>query len=179
MNVNRLAQEIAELSHELPSADYYREFLQRVLAAFAASAGAVWLRTSEGELQAQSQINIEQIGLARAENGQRMHAELLREAAARAQPGFIMPHSVLGRSESGAQSLGNPTDYVMLLAPILYDNQVAGLVEVWQDLDQVRGGAPRSFLQFILRMAALTSGYAHKVLSGQGGGEEPFIGDKV
>ena len=62
--INRLVEEIARLSEtDLSPFDYYGEFLQRVLTAVAAPAGAVWVRTPQGHLQLQYQINIRQAGL--------------------------------------------------------------------------------------------------------------------
>jgi len=45
------------------------------------------------------------------------------------------------------------------------DNQVAGLVEVWQDPTR-NPKAQRGFLQFVVRMAELASGYARKATGG-------------
>src|SRR5262249_51026883 len=153
--INRLAEEIARLSEtELGPNEYYGEFLQRVLAAIAAPAGAVWLRTPQGNLQLQYQINMREVGLDRDEPSRESHFELLRQAAMRVQPGLLTPHSGLGAPEGGGPVAGNPTDYVILLAPILVDKQVAGLVEVFQDPH--RGmDAQRGFLQFMVRMAGL------------------------
>src|SRR5205823_435657 len=53
---------------------------------------------------------------------------------------------------------GNPTDYMILVAPILVDKQVAGLVEVWQDADR-NPQAQEGFLRFITQMAELASSY--------------------
>jgi hypothetical protein len=157
--INRLAEEIAHLSEmDVAPAEYYGEFLQRVLTALAAPAGAVWLRTPQGNLQLQYQIKMGQVGLDRAENSRQVHDELLRQAAMKGQPGLIYPQSSVGESTNGAPVAGNPTDYVVLLAPILVEKQVAGLVEIWQD--PMRGpDAQRGFLQFLVRMASLASGY--------------------
>src|SRR5262249_44237496 len=71
---------------------------------------------------------------------------------------FLMPHSGLGAPEGGGPAAGNPSDFVVLLAPIIAEKQVVGLVEVWQDAS--RGpDAQRNFLAFMLRMAGLASGY--------------------
>lgn len=157
--INRLAEEIARLSEmELPPPDYYNEFLQRVVAALAAPAGAVWLRTAQGNLQLQFQINMRQVGLDNSDTGRQMHDELLRQAAMKAQPGIVWPQSSMGEPSGSSVPPGNPTDYVILLAPIIIENQVAGLVEVWQESN--RGtDAQRGFLQFLVRMAGLASGY--------------------
>lgn len=158
--INRLAEEIAQLSEaDLSPPEYYGEFLQRVLTAIAAPAGAIWLKTPQGNLQLQYQINMRQIGLDRGENTRHMHDELLRQVTAKATPGLFPPHSSLGQPDGNNNAVaGNPTDHVILLAPILYDKQVAGIVEVWQE--PKRGGdAQRGFLQFMVRMASLAAGY--------------------
>jgi hypothetical protein len=157
--INRLAEEIAQLSEmELSPPEYYGEFLQRLMAAIAAPAGAVWVKTPQGNLQIQYQINMRQVGLDRAENTRAQHDELLRQVTGKAQPGIIMPHSSTGEPTDGKAPPGNPTDYVILVAPIMYDKQLAGLVEIWQDPN--RGtDAQRGFLQFIVRMAGLAAAY--------------------
>src|SRR5262249_15607623 len=74
------------------------------------------------------------------------------------QPGLFMPHSSLGEANGDKAVAGNATEFTVLLAPILVDKQVAGLVEIWQDPS--RGAdAMRGFLQFMVRMASLASGY--------------------
>jgi hypothetical protein len=157
--INKLAEEIAQLSEQdLAPADYYGEFLQRVLTAIAAPAGAVWIRTPQGNLQLQYQINLREVGIDRNEETRGSHDELLRQAFLKGQPGFFPPHSGLGKPESGGPAAGNPTDFVILLAPILVEKQVAGVVEVWQDPN--RGPeAQRGFLHFLVRMAGLAAGY--------------------
>src|SRR5688572_31026004 len=85
--INRLAEEIAQLSEtELSPAEYYGEFLQRLMTAIAAPAGAVWIRTPQGNLQLQYQINMRQVGLDRFPNSRQMHDELLRQVAMGGQP---------------------------------------------------------------------------------------------
>src|SRR5438105_6435775 len=143
---------------DMAPAEYYGEFLQRLLQAIAAPAGAVWIRTPQGNLQLQYQINMRQVGLDRAENGRQMHDELLRQAILKGQPGLFWPNSSLGTPAEGATPPGNPTDQTILLAPILVDKQVAGIVEIWQDPG--RGpDAMRGFLQFMVRMATFAASY--------------------
>ncbi len=158
--INRLAEEIARLSEmELSPSEYYNEFLQRVVSALAAPAGAVWLRTSQGNFQLQYQINMRQVGLDRSETSRQMHDELLRQAAMKGQPGLIYPGASVGEPEKGSVPPGNPTDYVVLLGPVIVEGQVAGLVEIWQDPN--RGmDAQRGFLQFLVRMTQLASSYS-------------------
>lgn len=157
--VNRLAEEIARLSEtELGPGEYYGEFLQRVLAAIAAPAGAIWVKTAQGNLQLQYQIRMREVGLDNAENGRQIHDELLRQVVMSGKPALMAPQSGIGTAESGKITPGNPTNHVILLAPIMVDKEVAGLVEVWQDPNRGQD-AQRGFLQFLVRMAALASNY--------------------
>ncbi len=162
--INRLAEEIAHLSEmDLAPAQYYGEFLQRVLSAVAAPAGAVWLRTPQGNLQLQYQINMRHVGLDKDESCRETHNKLLEEAFKKAQPCLIPPQCIAGPAADGAgggadATAGNPTDFVILLAPIMVDKQIEGIVEIWQDPH--RGpDAQRGFLQFLIRMSGLASGY--------------------
>src|SRR5689334_142032 len=74
------------------------------------------------------------------------------------QPVLMQPQSGMSVPGEGQIAPGNPTNFVILIAPILVDKQVAGLVEVWQDPN--RGpDAQRGFLQFMIRMAASAANY--------------------
>jgi hypothetical protein len=158
--INRLAEEIAQLSElELGPPEYYTEFLQRLLQALQAPAGAVWTRTPQGNLVLQCQGNMREVGVDRTPQDRALHDELLRQSAMQAKPALVPPHSSRAGENGSDQAAGNPTPYMILLAPILYEKEVVGLIEVWQD-PQRPEQAQRGFLQFIVRMAALASGYA-------------------
>jgi hypothetical protein len=155
--IARLAEEIAHLSEmELDPGSYHLEFLQRLLTAIAAPAGAIWLRTPQGNLQLQCHIGMQQVGLDRGEEGRKTHDELLRQAMTRGQAALVAPHSMVGDEDKS--TAGNPTDYVILISPILVDKQAVGLVEVWQDPGRPPD-AQRGFLQFMVRMTAHVSSY--------------------
>jgi hypothetical protein len=156
--INRLFEEVAALSEQdLPPASYYAEFLQRSLTGIAAPAGAVWVRNPQGHLQLQYQINMREVGLDKEESRQ-SHDELLRQTVMSGRPIIQPPHSSSGAGENGQAAPGNPTDFVILLAPILIDKQAAGLVEVWQDRRHNPDAMP-GFLQFLVRMATLAAVY--------------------
>jgi hypothetical protein len=159
--INRLADEIARLSEtDMVPAEYYSEFLKNLLQALAAPAGVIWLLTQQGNLQLQYQVNMRDVGLDRTEEGRESHDELLRQAIMKAQPAILPPRSGLGPAEGHRNAAaGNPTDYLILLAPIVVEKQVVGLIEIWQD--PKRGpDAQRGFLQFMVKMAGLAAGYA-------------------
>jgi len=157
--INRLFEEVAALSEQdLPPSSFYAEFLQRALAGIAAPAGAVWLRTPQGNLQMQFQINMREVGLDSDESARQSHGELLRQTCLSGRAQIVPPRSGTGSAENGLPAPGNPTDFVVLLAPILIEKQIAGLVEVWQDRRHNPDAMP-GFLQFLVRMASLASVY--------------------
>ena len=128
------------------------------MTALAAPAGAVWVRTPQGNLQLQYEINARQAGLDKGPEIRQQHDELLRHATAKAQPAVVMPHSRVGPPENGVPAPGNPTEHVILLAPITNDKNLVGLLEVFQD--PKRGlEAQRGFLNFMVRMTAYAAGY--------------------
>src|SRR5437773_1397946 len=114
-HINRLIEEVGRLAEsELPPTEFYAELLKRVLAAMAAPAGAVWTRTSHGNLQLQFHINMREVGLDRSEHAKQTHDELLRRAVLNPQPLHLLPHSGMG-PEEGKTAAGNPTDFLLLL----------------------------------------------------------------
>ncbi|HXG10037.1 MAG TPA: hypothetical protein VNK04_09625 [Gemmataceae bacterium] len=166
-HINRLREEVARLSEmDLAPADYFGEFLTRVLQALAAPAGAVWTRTPHGNLQLQAQVQMQKVGLDRSDAAKEQHGELLRQAVQQARPLCLQPQSSVGTGQVGAPAPGNPTDYLLLLAPIMMGNQVQGLIEVWQDPNR-HPSAIQGFLQFLVHMGELASRYLRNRLLGE------------
>ncbi len=157
--IQRLFEEVSRLSElDLVPADYFGEFLKRVLTALAAPAGAIWMRTPQGNLQLQYQVNLQQLGLNRSEEARQSHDELLRLAFQQPRPINLPPQSFAGPAEGGQTAPGNPTDYILLLVPIQVENQADGLIEVWQSADR-NPAAVNGFIQFMMEMAGLASRY--------------------
>ncbi len=157
--INRLFEEVSALSEQdLPPPAYYAEVLQRCLSGIAAAAGAVWLRTLQGHLQLAYQINMRDVGLEEDETGKQAHDELLRHTCLAGRAIIVPPRSGTGAAENGQAPPGNPTDFVVLLAPIVVEKQVAGLIEIWQDRRHNPDAMP-GFLQFLTNMAGLASVY--------------------
>jgi hypothetical protein len=143
---------------DLQPPDYFGEFLKRVMQGLAAPAGAVWVRTPQGHLQLQHQINLRQVGLDQEQTRQ-SHDELLRQAFQQARPLHVPPHSSTGQpAQAGAATPGNATPYHILLVPIVVEQVITGLVEIWQSSDRNPNAFP-GFLQFMSRMAHLASIY--------------------
>lgn len=169
--INRLFEEVARLAEmDLPPNEFYSEFLKRLLTALGAPAGAVWGRTAQGNLQLQFQINMRQVGIDANEEGRESHDELLRQAVLNPRPLHLPPHSA-GASGEGGVAPGNPTAYLNLIVPVVVDNQVAGLLEVWHNPDRHPNAIP-GFLQFMARMAELATRYARNQMLRQMVGQQ-------
>lgn len=155
--VNQIAEEIAQLSEQdIQPPQYYSEFLQRVYFALQAFAAAVWIRTPQGNLVLQCQINLRELGLDRTPDSRPLHDELLRQAALQGKGGVVKPHFSHNFGTGPEQIAGNPTDYVILLVPILMEKQIIGLVELWVDPNRPPN-IVQNLYQFLVRMAAFIS----------------------
>lgn len=169
--INRIAEEITQLSEaELAPADYYRELLNRLYNAAQAAAGAIWLRTPQGNLVLQYQVNMREAGLDRHPQARPMHDELLRQAALEGKPAMLAPQSSFGQGDAPELVAGNPTDLLLLVVPIIYDKQVVGLIEMLTD-PRRPGSAQQGLLQFLGRMANLAAAFTRnhqlRQMSGQ------------
>jgi hypothetical protein len=165
-------EEVAKLSESnvAPGA-FYAEMLKRLLESLAAPAGAVWARTAQGHLQLQYQINLKEIGLDQNEEARKSHEELLRHAIMQPQALHLPPRSTVGIREEGQPAAGNPTDHMLLITPILVNQQAAGLIEVWQGANRPAQAAT-GYLQYMNFMAELAARYQRNQIVGQLTGQQ-------
>jgi len=168
--VDQAFEEVARLSgSDLPPATFFQEFLVRVLAGVEAPAGAVWLRTPQGFLQLQCQHNLDSVGLDQHKGGRQSHNELLRQAFQTAKPMLLDPFGQTGIQDG--MPAGNPTQYVVLLAPIQVEKETVGLVEVWQD-PRWDARVQRSCLSYLVQMAGYASNYVRTTQGRKLAGQE-------
>jgi hypothetical protein len=165
-------EEVAKLSDSnVPPGAFYGEMLKRLLETLAAPSGAVWARTPQGNLQLQYQINLKEIGLEQNEEARKSHEELVRQAIMQPRPFHVPPRSGVGIAEEGKPPAGNATDYLLLVAPIIANQQAAGLIEVWQHANRPPQ-AITGYLQYMTYMAELTSRYQRNQIVGQLSGQQ-------
>lgn len=165
-------EEVARLSEaNVPSGTFYGEMLKRLLETLAAPAGAVWVRTAQGNLQLQYQINLKEVGLDPNEEARASHEELLRQAMTQPRPFHVPPRSSVGAQSDGRPPAGNLTNYLLLIAPIIVNQQNAGLIEVWQNANRPPQ-AVTGYLQFMTYMAELSSRYQRNQVMGHLAGQQ-------
>lgn len=165
-------EEIARLSETnvVPGA-FYGEMLKRLLETLAAPAGAVWARTAQGNLQLQYQINLKEVGYDQNEEARNSHGELLRQAMAQPRPFHVPPRSGVGAAVDGKPAAGNLTNHLLLIAPVIVNQQTVGLIEVWQNSNRPPQ-AITGYLQFMTYMAELCSRYQRNQVMGHLTGQQ-------
>lgn len=151
--IQALVQEISELSRSDTSPlEFYDKMLNKVVAALAAPGGAVWTLAESGGLQLTYQINFRQTGLADNQTGQIQHGRLLRQVLQGTEGAIVTPHSGAGEaSDSDENAATNPTDFLLVLAPVFNDQGPQGVVEVFQR-PGARIATQRGYLRFLLQI---------------------------
>ncbi len=151
-----LAQEIAELAQsDCEPPDFYQGFLTRMTTALASIGGAVWLRENpEVGLSLQYHINLKQTRLASDKQAQVQHSLLLERLLASGEPMLVQPNSGNDKPDEA----GNPTEFLLVIAPIRVNNEAVGLVEI---LQRANSGptTQMGYLRFVTQMAELAGDY--------------------
>jgi hypothetical protein len=133
--------------------EFYQGFLHRVVAALAAIGGAVWTLDEEGRLTLSANINLAETRLNQSEEDLQRHGKLLRKFLTAGQGGLVQPRYANAEDDSS-----NPTDTLLVLGILKSDQEVRGLVEVFQRT----GGRPaveRGYLRFVTQMCDLAEDY--------------------
>jgi multidrug efflux pump subunit AcrA (membrane-fusion protein) len=153
--IRQLVGEVAQLAaSDVSAAEFYEGFLSRVLAAMAAVGGAIWLKQQDGSLQLAFHANLPSTGLP-TEGDLPAHRGLLLRVAETKQALVVPPHA---GAATNVQSQDNPTQHLLVLAPLMLEGETQAIVEVFQR----PGGGPttqRGYLRFMVQMADLASDF--------------------
>ena len=150
-HIRGLVNEISDLSKsETPAAEYYPAVLQRIIAALAASGGAIWLVDDQGSMRLAHQIQMDPALLQSNNEEAQQHGRLLTRLFSQGRAELIPPLS--GSGEEGGES--NPTRFLLVTAPLVANKQPVGLLEVMQRPD-APADAQRGYLRFLEHMTKL------------------------
>ena len=153
--IQALVNEIAQLSKQNVSpGEFYSQFLGRIVTAMAAVGGAVWAINDDGQLALEYQINLQLANLHNNEEAQAYHGRLLTKVLAGSEGTLVAPHS----GAEGDQQAANPTDFLLVLAPLRTDLEAAGVVGIFQRSD-VNVATQRGYLRFLLQMCELAADF--------------------
>lgn len=155
--IRQLVNEVAQLAaSDILPREFYEGFLSRVLSAMAAIGGGVWLKQPDGALKLSYHANLPATGLL-ANQDSEGHRRLLQRVLETKQALIVPPHAA-GASTTSASEPDNPTPHLLVLAPLLLEDETQAIVEVFQRA----GGGPttqRGYLRFLVQMAELASDY--------------------
>jgi multidrug efflux pump subunit AcrA (membrane-fusion protein) len=146
--IRTIVGEIASLTRQnLEPTEFYSEFLQRVINALAAVGGAVWTIRNQNELGLAAYVNLREVFPQDDRDDRERHARLLHRIIREAEAVLVPPYS----GTAGDEQAGNPTSFLLVLAPIRSDDRVVGVVEIFQR--PTSGPASqRGYLRFLIEM---------------------------
>lgn len=158
--IQGLVQEISDMSRsDVVAEDFYDALLNKIVQALAALGGAVWIIGEKGGLQLQYQINLRETNLPNDPVAQMQHGRLLTQVLSEGGGVLVSPHSGVGGAAMGDENApANPTDFLLVLAPVHNDQGPQGVVEVFQRT----GGqttTQRGYLRFLEQMCDLAGDY--------------------
>jgi len=153
--IRKLVAEIADLAEtDIQPAEFYVEFLNRAVAAVAASGGAFWMLDGRGSLKLQHQLEFRLTGLMDGRAKTAPHDALLGCMIQASQPQIIPPNATI----EGVPNAGNPTPFSLIIAPLVVDKQVVGLIEIMMDPTR-RAATQKSTLRFVSDLCDLAASY--------------------
>ena len=153
--IRRLTQEIAALARaEISLIEFHEGFLSRVTQALVSQGAAIWLNDPEDGLQLAYQVQLPSQLIEADPAHLSRHQSLLLRHMERGEAGLVPPRA----GAHGETGLVNPTDSVLVLAPLHVGDEVVGMVEVFQR----SGSGPatqRGYLRFLAQMAEHASAF--------------------
>jgi hypothetical protein len=158
--IRALVEEIEALSrNDLAEADFFRGLLDRVLEAMGAVAGLVWLVGDQGRVEPVCHVGMQATGLTDAADSQEAHGRLVQSLMG-SPSGLIVPPRAGLTGADGRQLADNPTDLLVVAAPLDRAGTRAGLVEVFHQPNQP--DVERGYLKFLDQVAAVAGGYLER-----------------
>ena len=159
-----LASEIEQLAKsDCTEEEFFEGFLTRSTSALASIGGAIWMLDDQQQLRLRYQINLKQTGLAERPAAQTQHHRLLQRVLVKGESTLIAPQS--GVTESNIES-ANPTDFLLVLAPLTVDQKPVGLIEIFQR-SATGPNTQQGYLRFLNQMGETGSRYLanHRIRS--------------
>lgn len=165
--IEEVVQEVTRQSRAAVPADrFFNDLLASSIRTLAATGGAIWLRQPEG-LRLEHQVNLIKTGLVtgpdaddvqNVEQRAQQHQRLLERISRQTETHAVSPQSGTTSASDTDGLPENPTDYLLLFCPVIVDDQVQGVLEIFQR-PNVSPGAVQGFLRFLAALAELAADY--------------------
>ncbi len=152
--VLQLAREIEQLSQSsIPPEAFFPQFLQMLVTALGARAGAIWTLEGGARLNLACEIRIADIGLRENAQVARLNDRLLADVIATGEACSHAP------DDANASNL--PVPYLIILAALQVADDSVGVVEIFQRPDSPVEARP-GYLQFVEQMTGYASRYLER-----------------
>ena len=155
--IRAIVGEIDQLARsDLSEADFFRGVLDRVMEAMGAVAGLVWLVGEGGRCEPVCHAGVPATGLTASPEAQEAHGRLVQSLLGGTE-GMLIPARAQLAGPDGKPVADNPTDLLVVAAPIDRNGQRAGLLEVFHHPHppEVENG----FLAFLAQVGAAAGTY--------------------
>ncbi|HEV2969124.1 MAG TPA: biotin/lipoyl-binding protein [Pirellulales bacterium] len=151
--IEDLVDDLARLAgSDLTGRQFHQLVLERAVEGLAAVGGAIWIRSADGQIHLECQFRLDAIPLAENWADAQRHTQLLAAVLATGEGRVIAPRATL----AGEPQAINPTDYLLVLAPLDAEAGAAGLVEVFQR-PNVTTLAQHGYLRFLAAIGELAA----------------------
>tara|TARA_R110002072_G_scaffold13481_2_gene56897 strand:+ start:107301 stop:109424 length:2124 start_codon:yes stop_codon:yes gene_type:complete len=165
--IEAVVQEVTRQSRAVVPADrFFTGLLQSSIRTLAATGGAIWLRHPEG-LRLEHQVNLVRTGLVtgpdaddipNVEQRAHQHQRLLERISRQTETHAVSPQSGTMSAAAPDGLPENPTDFLLLFCPVIVDDRVLGVLEIFQR-PNVSPGAVQGFLRFLAALAELAADF--------------------
>jgi hypothetical protein len=158
--IRALIGEIEQLSKaDAAEADFFLGLLERVIEAMGAVAGLVWLTSKEGRIEPIAHLKMQATGLSDKPEVQAAHSGLV-QALLGSPSGLLVPPQAALTSPDGKPSGSNPSNLLVIGAPIDRGENRQGLIEIFHQPNQP--DVERGYLKFLQQVSAVASGYLER-----------------
>jgi multidrug efflux pump subunit AcrA (membrane-fusion protein) len=153
--IEQVIDELARLAgSEISARRFHELLLDRAVQGVAAVGGAVWIRSGGGPIHLECQLRMDAIPLTENWADNQRHTQLVAAVLASAEARLIAPRSTL----AGESHAGNPTDYLLVLAPLATETGSSGLIEIFQR-PNVTAQTQQGNLRFLSAVGELAGDY--------------------
>ncbi len=158
--IDQLVDDVARLAAtDLTTRQFHEGLLQRAVRGLAAVGGAVWIRNPAGQIQLDCQVNLDSLPLAENWADAQRHTRLLDVVLSGGESRVVAPLANL----TGETQTANPTNFLLLLAPLRVETGAHGLIEVFQR-PNVAPGAERGYVRFLATLGELAADFQRNQL---------------
>lgn len=158
--IRALVEEIEALSRaDMAEADFFRGLLDRVLEAMGAVAGLVWLAGDQGRVEPVCHSGMPGTGLTDAPESQQAHGQLVQSLMG-SPGGLLVPPKASLEGQDGKVIASNPTDLLVVAAPINRAGARAGLLEVFHQPNEM--AVQQGYLKFLDQVSAVAGRYLER-----------------